>query len=166
MDEDYGCNDPYDSMPFGDAIRFEENLLAQEASQDDDFFDDLNDNCADVAEAAKETPGCGEVGPNGYRCTNHSETDHVARGIEPLSFAESWPLDSTLLASEAGQEFSEEEDFFDDLNDFDEEEDDKPYFEHGWQQTNSEIKHEKSCEALLTNYISRCTCGAWEKTQI
>jgi len=46
MDEDYGgyeSHDPYDAMPFGDAIRFEENLLAQEASQDEDFFDELNE---------------------------------------------------------------------------------------------------------------------------
>ncbi len=68
MDEDYGgyeSYDPHDSMPFGDAIRFEENLLASKAGQEfseevvlqteyetakremnylEDFFDDLNDH--------------------------------------------------------------------------------------------------------------------------
>jgi len=47
MDEDYSgyeSYDPYDSMPFGDAIRFEENCLASEANgefvEEEDFFDE------------------------------------------------------------------------------------------------------------------------------
>lgn len=36
--------------------------------------------------------GCGAQGPYGYLCTHHENGQHVARGTEPDSFAESWPI--------------------------------------------------------------------------
>lgn len=38
--------------------------------------------------------GCGATGPHGYRCTHHENDEHVARGTEPGSFAEAWPIDN------------------------------------------------------------------------
>ena len=37
-------------------------------------------------------PGCGAIGPRGYACTEHDYGYHIARGTEPGSFAEEWPL--------------------------------------------------------------------------
>ena len=41
-----------------------------------------------IAQAA----GCGLTGPYGYRCTHHESGEHVARGTEPGSFGEAWPI--------------------------------------------------------------------------
>jgi hypothetical protein len=36
--------------------------------------------------------GCGATGPHGYRCTEHANGEHIARGTVAGSFAEAWPL--------------------------------------------------------------------------
>ena len=41
----------------------------------------------------KTTSGCGTVGPQGYRCTHHENGEHVVRGTEPGSWAESWCIE-------------------------------------------------------------------------
>lgn len=46
----------------------------------------------DSRTAPTAAPGCGAIGPEGYRCTSHEEGQHVARGTEPDSFAEAWPI--------------------------------------------------------------------------
>lgn len=48
---------------------------------------------------AENRTGCGAVGPAGYRCTSHENGHHVARGTEPGSFADSWPLASQPATS-------------------------------------------------------------------
>lgn len=47
--------------------------------------------------------GCGQTGPYGYRCTHHENGEHIARGTEPDSFAEAWPItlkDTTTMKIE------------------------------------------------------------------
>ena len=51
--------------------------------------DDLESAALDKANGEH---GCGAVGPEGYRCTHHEKGEHVARGTEPGSFAEAWPI--------------------------------------------------------------------------
>ena len=53
-----------------------------------------------------EVTGCGETGPDGYRCTRHENGLHVARGLTLDSWAEEWPIlefDSVVLQRLAAQ---------------------------------------------------------------
>ena len=52
-----------------------------------------------------ETDGCGAKGPHGYRCTHHSDIEHISRGSNPGSFAEAWPLDDDDTLPRTAQEY-------------------------------------------------------------
>jgi hypothetical protein len=47
---------------------------------------------AAIAKATGKLDGCGAIGPEGYRCTHHEHGEHVARGTEPDSWADAWPI--------------------------------------------------------------------------
>lgn len=72
-----------------------------------DFFSD--DDLVPGTEAAKRIEaevdeaeeGCGAEGPEGYRCTEHRGGEHIARGPDPETFAETWPLRDGDLAEAA-----------------------------------------------------------------
>lgn len=60
---------------------------------------EAEDGCSDCARERSlqaEAPGCGQTGPNGYKCTHHNESEHLARGTEENSLAVSWPRESLV----------------------------------------------------------------------